>query len=497
METASFIQATAKWWRGLIPLAALCLFTDHMLTERIEGDLSYRAAATDPATNPGAEPSTWASIHVEGRDAVVTGTAPTADVLTHITEAAGNAWGVRLVANNAIELPPVRPFQWSALRDATHVTLSGYIPPLEARAKVLQQAKTFFPGVKISDTMQDANGEPENFAAMTTFALSKLAVLTTGNVELLDNGFSIKGAAPSKDVYDAITTATHSLPAQMTLRNFAVSAPALPPPLETSSISNNHAPSSYVWFARHDGRQVILSGSVPDENARDALLAAARRSFGSTPVNDKTQKRSDGAPAGFAAAAEVGLVQLAKLETGAAAITDADLTLIGLAPSEDIASEANSAVAKVTGTIAGSSTVIGRPKALQAAATAATPAAADQTCTAGLKEASNQKRIQFESLKSVILPQSMPVIDGIASLLKKCPGLKIEISGHTDNTGRASFNKSLSLLRASAVSAALTKAGIDRSRLRMAGHGAEKPVASNASQTGRASNRRIEFNVLR
>ena len=497
METASLAQATRKWWRGLIPLAALCIFTDHMLTDRIEGDLTYRAAATDAATNPGAEPSTWASIHVEGRDAVVAGTAPTADVRNNVAEAAGNVWGVRLVANNAIELPPVRPFQWGALRDTSHLTLSGYVPPEGARAKLVQQARTLFPGVKISDTMKDANGEPENFAAMTTFALTKLAVLTTGNVELLDNGFSIRGTAPSKDVYEAITAATHSLPAQMTLRNLAVTAPSLPTPLETSSIQSNHSPSSYVWFARHDGRQVVLSGSVPDENARDALLAAARRSFGSTPVEDKTQKRSDGAPVGFTAAAEVGLVQLAKLEAGSAVITDAELTLVGLASNEDVAKDANTAVAKVTGTIAGSSTVVARPKPAQATVTAAPAAPADQVCTAGLKDASSQGRIQFESLKTVILPQSMPVIDGIASLLKKCPGMKVEISGHTDNTGRASFNKSLSLRRASAVTAALAKAGIDRARLRMSGHGAEKPVASNSTQNGRASNRRIEFNVLR
>jgi OmpA-OmpF porin, OOP family len=497
METASFIKATAKWWRGLIPLAALCIFTDHTLTDRIEYDLTMRTSATDAAGNPVAEPSTWASIHIEGRDAVVAGTAPTADVLTSVAEAAGNVWGVRQVANNAIELPPVRPFQWGALRDTSHLTLSGYVPPEGARAKLLQQARTIFPGVKINDAMKDANGEPENFTAMTTYALTKLAALKTGNVELLDKGFSIQGTAPSKEIYEAITAATQSLPAPMTLRQVAVVGPSLPPPLETSSISSNHSPSSYVWFARHDGKQVVLSGSVPDETARDALLAAARRSFGSTPVDDKTQKRADGAPAGFTAAAEVGLVQLAKLEAGSAAITDAELTLVGLASTDDIASDANIAVAKVTGAIAGSSTVVARPKPAQATVAAVTTAPADQVCTAGLKDATSQGRIQFESLKSVILPQSMPVIDGIASLLKKCPGTKVEISGHTDNTGRSSFNKSLSLRRASAVTAALAKAGIDRSRLRMSGHGAEKPVASNSTQNGRASNRRIEFNVLR
>jgi OmpA-OmpF porin, OOP family len=497
MATASFIQATHKWWRGLIPLAALCLFTDHMLTDRIEYDLMTRTAATDASGNPVSEPSTWASIHVEGRDAVVDGTAPTADVRNSVAEAAANIWGVRLVANNAIELAPVRPFQWGALRDTSHVTLSGYVPPEGARAKLLKQAQTMFPGVKISDTMRDANGQPENFATMATYALTKLATLKTGNVELLDNGYSIRGIAPSNEIYEAITASNRSLPASMTLRTAAVTGPAQAPPLETSSISSPHSPSSYVWFARHDGKQVILSGSVPDENARDALLAAARRSFGSTPVNDKTQKRADGAPAGFTAAAEVGLVQLAKLEAGSAVITDAELTLVGLASTDDIATDANTAVAKVTGTIAGSSTVVARPKPAQATVAAVPAASADQVCTAGLKDASSQGRIQFESLKTVILPQSMPVIDGIASLLKKCPGMKVEVSGHTDSTGHASFNKSLSLRRASAVTAALAKAGIDRSRLRMNGHGSEKPVASNATQNGRASNRRIEFNVLR
>jgi OmpA-OmpF porin, OOP family len=117
-------------------------------------------------------------------------------------------------------------------------------------------------------------------------------------------------------------------------------------------------------------------------------------------------------------------------------------------------------------------------------------------CSAELKSASTPGKIQFESWKSVILPQSMPVIDNVASILKRCPDLKIQVSGHTDNTGQKSLNKALSFRRAAAVVSSLTKAGIEKSRLKSEGFGAARPIGKNETSAGRAANRRIEFTVL-
>jgi OmpA-OmpF porin, OOP family len=497
MTTSTILRSARRWWLGLIPLTGLGFATSVMMTDVIESDISARTAQLRSGADQTAAPSSWASIHVDGRDAVVTGTAPTPARRTDLATAVDTVTGVRLVADAASDLPAMEPFLWSAVKDSAQVVLSGFVPPEGARAELVKQAQANFPSAKIQDNMKDASGAPEDFPAMSAFALTKLAGLSVGFVELQDRGFSIRGAAPTRDAYDAIMAAAHNLPAPMTLRSADVTGPALPPPIETSSIERRAEPSSYVWFARHDGKRVALTGSIPDEAARTSILSAARRSFGGVAIDDKMQTRADGAPTGFTAAAEVGLVQLARLEAGSAAITDAQLTLVGLAANEDIAGDANTAVAKVTGTIAGTSTVVARPKPVQVAIAAPTAAPADTTCTSGLKDASTQGRIQFESLRAIILKSSMPVIDGIAGLLKKCPDLRVEISGHTDSTGLPSFNRPLSLRRASAVTAALVKAGIDRKRLTSAGHGAAKPIASNTTNSGRAANRRIEFNVIR
>jgi len=80
-------------------------------------------------------------------------------------------------------------------------------------------------------------------------------------------------------------------------------------------------------------------------------------------------------------------------------------------------------------------------------------------------------------------------------LLSDIPSLKIEISGHTDNVGKESFNELLSQRRADAVVEYLVMKGIDKIRLTAKGYGKLDPVQSNDTEKGRASNRRTEFKI--
>ena len=78
-------------------------------------------------------------------------------------------------------------------------------------------------------------------------------------------------------------------------------------------------------------------------------------------------------------------------------------------------------------------------------------------------------------------------------MLRADPVLKLAVEGHTDNTGDAAHNRTLSEARARAVVAALAGKGIDAGRLQSAGFGADKPAADNAGEDGRARNRRVEL----
>jgi len=72
----------------------------------------------------------------------------------------------------------------------------------------------------------------------------------------------------------------------------------------------------------------------------------------------------------------------------------------------------------------------------------------------------------------------------------------LQVEGHTDSTGSARLNATLSQARAEAVTVFLVEHGIDRSRLVPRGFGPSRPLATNATRAGRETNRRVEFRVL-
>lgn len=102
-------------------------------------------------------------------------------------------------------------------------------------------------------------------------------------------------------------------------------------------------------------------------------------------------------------------------------------------------------------------------------------------------------QVNFATDKTQILPDSMPQIQQVVQLLNDDPALKLAINGHTDNTGATARNQTLSEGRAQSVVKAITSKGIDASRLTAKGYGDTQPVADNATDAGKASNRRVEL----
>jgi OmpA-OmpF porin, OOP family len=111
------------------------------------------------------------------------------------------------------------------------------------------------------------------------------------------------------------------------------------------------------------------------------------------------------------------------------------------------------------------------------------------------KAAKSAKAINFQTGSDVILKTSYKDLDSLVSIMKSEADLKAEIQGHTDNTGDATKNKTLSQKRADAVMKYLTEKGIDPKRLTAVGYGQEVPLKDNKTAAGKAANRRVEFKL--
>ena len=106
------------------------------------------------------------------------------------------------------------------------------------------------------------------------------------------------------------------------------------------------------------------------------------------------------------------------------------------------------------------------------------------------------KNVFFETNKAELTAVSHFELDKLVKLLSDNAGMKIEIRGHTDNVGKPTDNKILSEKRAKAVYDYLINSGITANRLRFSGKGETLPIDTNSTDSGRANNRRTDFQIL-
>lgn len=103
--------------------------------------------------------------------------------------------------------------------------------------------------------------------------------------------------------------------------------------------------------------------------------------------------------------------------------------------------------------------------------------------------------VTFGFDSSDLTPSARNALNDVSSILTQYTDTRVNIAGHTDSTGDAGYNQRLSERRAESVGNYLAQNGVTRNRLHMTGYGASQPVASNASEDGRAQNRRVEITL--
>ncbi len=302
-----------RWLWGIPLLLPLVLLAVMSSRSSVEADI--KARAQDSLKRAGFN---WAEVVMDGRDAVVTGKAVDETEPDKALKVVDAVWGVRGVSNAASLIEKVDKYVWGARRTGNKIRLSGYVPSEKARLDVHGMIKGTFPGLQVEDQMKLARGAPpaDVWLGGVGFGLKQLAQLKSGDVDLEQTSLSVSGEANDAPAYSGVRKALASnMPKGVQLKADAVRPPMVKP---------------YTWAAKVAGDKLLLSGFVPDDKVREAVLATARRALPKAQVTD-TMQLGDGAPAGFAGAVESVLAEFHNMDEAHAEFRDTSASVAGLA----------------------------------------------------------------------------------------------------------------------------------------------------------------------
>lgn len=311
-----------NWRAWLLPgLLTLLIVTTAAVLIRggpIEADLTARSSDSFDADG-----TPWASAVLDGRDAAISGTAPTIAARDAAISAAQRVWGVRTVDSSGLDvLPLADPYRVTFTRTADALTVNGSFPTGETRAALLDSVRADLGALVLVDESALARGAPVGFDAQVSFAIAGLTALESGTITLEDGTLSVEGMTASVEALDSELARLATPIDGLEIGDIALSSPIISP---------------YNWRAQETESGVILSGYAPNEETRQRLVLEAEM-MGS--VTDEMQLGA-GAPDGFADAAIALLTQMVDLENASASISDVELTLSGDASSSQNYTSAN------------------------------------------------------------------------------------------------------------------------------------------------------------
>lgn len=233
--------------------------------------------------------------------------------------------------------------------------------------------------------------------------------------------------------------------------------------------------------ARPDGQPVISEGVVPDQATKAQILDRLREVYGDERVVDRIQVESIPAPPNWGSYV-------------------AGMITPGLQRISGGALEVNGQAVRVTGQ------VVNEAQRQQVASELSLASNSSYTVTnaletggsgQGLLDATLGDRIiEFESGSARLTPLGEHILAEMAESLIEIGDARVQVVGHTDDVGSRQANLALSHARAEAVCEHLAGLGVPRANLAVLGKGPDEPVADNATEDGRARNRRIQFQVL-
>lgn len=303
-----------RWLWGLIPVAALWLAASWWTTAAIEADIAGRVAPV--LRSVGWTDNDYA---VQGRDVTLTGPAYE---LPSLVGTSRSSWsdevdsitGVRLVRDRSQALIEARPSLLEASKRGDVVVLSGSVPRPQVRDEILAELNKL--GMTAQDRTTFAKGAREGLVSAASLAFGQLARLADGNAVVIDDTISITGTAPDMKASLAIRSALNAPPTGFKLGEVELDVP----PLDFTAVKDAIA------------KTLTLSGDLPDEASRVAVLGIAREQTDGASIVDRSTIREAALPDGFSAMAVVAMRSLASLTEGKLALHGSEVTLTGTAP---------------------------------------------------------------------------------------------------------------------------------------------------------------------
>ncbi|WP_300752556.1 OmpA family protein [Janthinobacterium sp.] len=226
--------------------------------------------------------------------------------------------------------------------------------------------------------------------------------------------------------------------------------------------------------------QILVTGTLADEAAKAAVLARLRELYGVERVVDQIAIGNVAVPANWNAYVQKLITPNLKLiSRGQISIAGSNVSVRG-----EVANEVQrQQIASDIATSLNPTYVVNNGLRVSAS-------------EQGLLDTALDKRIvEFDVGQASITPAGLAILDEMAAVMQKLKERKVEVIGHTDNTGLRTSNLALSQARAEAVRTYLATKGIKPEMLVASGQGPDRPVAANTTADGRARNRRIEFRI--
>ncbi len=409
----------------------------------------------------------WASVDMDGQTAILTGSAPSADVAK---EAAGVVLrssgaggllfgGVSQVETRVHAAEPVRPYVWRAEKKANgQLTLSGHVPSKAARAALMVEADAVSNGPAVDEMVVAAGAPAGNWQGIARFAVLQVAQLDTGSAVLSDHMLTLRG-----DVADEARRA------ELTAATLAMAAPFRGAALVQG------AP---LWWATLSDGELVLAGSVPSEADRRALMTLARRSFDGELRDEMVV--AEPAAEDWIDGAKAGLAHLAAFRSGTITFDPAvnGFTFEGEAPASTLQFLSEDMMRAA-----------GRWRVVMAAApeTPVAEVAAAATCAEDINRMLETEAIGFEPGRAEFRRENAGALDQLAGIARRCDArARLELAVQENALAQA---------RAAAFADYLERAGVPRPPLAAISYGPGAEVEGMETGAAVGSNRPLEFTV--